>query len=418
LNQKQSANMKDNIVAQVCCTRGHCAILMKNGRVYSMGKNQNGQLGLGHMNDILSPSLIDPKYFNHERIAQVSTNYHHTMMLTQKGCLYACGNDPDKKIKLIDSIDHTLPQKIDSSYFNDEPIVYICFASIASCCFVVTKSNKIYACGENENYQLGIGCDTFQHVPKLIDASTFSHEKVKKIVCAQYSTCLLTEDGCLYSCGGNIFGQLGTNDEYNYFSKTFKPIKFKQNNSKNNDLDEKIIDIQVGHFHVMALTKSGNVYSWGENDSGECGINDAEIKRAPHLIDASYFQHEKINFIGCGSLCSIAVASSGRVYVWGLLQETFHLIGNKKAILNWHDELCIPYPSEIDVENWKHQKITSVFECAFSNGAYLIVSMDGKLYRCGRYGGDRLQTKHILGESHENKKTYNNVSFEDVSIEF
>ena len=36
--------------------------------------------------------------------------------------------------------------------------------------------------------------------------------------------------------------------------------------------DSKVVDIQAGNNHFVALTKTGQVYSWGDNRMGQCGV--------------------------------------------------------------------------------------------------------------------------------------------------
>lgn len=410
--------MKNEKIAQICCTYFHCVILTKNGNVYSMGSNKQGQLGLGDVEDKSNFCLIDSKYFDHEKIIQVSTGYGHTMMLTQKGNVYICGSDSKEKNIFMDEMNHTFPQKINPSHFDNEPIVYICFAETSESYFVVTKSNKVYACGKNESYQLGIGNIKYQSIPILIDSKTYDQKKIKKILSAQYNTCMLTEDGCVYSCGQNIMGQLGIGISYSQQVNTFKAVSFKQNSLEKNDYDEKIIDIAIGDFHVLALSQSGNVYSWGENESGECGTNDERIKNEPRLINPSYFEHEKITFVSCASLSSFAVTTSGKVYFWGVFQKTFDYVGKIKTHLNWYDEKCVSHPVKMNHKNWIHEKIIELYQHHFCCETHLIVTKSQKLYICNRDENNQLQMNDFFGKFGTNKKIYDNASFEDISIKF
>ena len=69
----------------------------------------------------------------------------------------------------------------------------------------------MFACGNNEEGQLGLGDatqrNTFTAVPALPDG------KVAKQVIAGWShTMILAEDGTVFACGWNNYGQLGLGD--------------------------------------------------------------------------------------------------------------------------------------------------------------------------------------------------------------
>jgi alpha-tubulin suppressor-like RCC1 family protein len=42
--------------------------------------------------------------------------------------------------------------------------------------------------------------------------------------------------------------------------------------------DSKVVDMQAGSNHFVALTSTGKVYSWGDNRMGQCGVGGYEIK--------------------------------------------------------------------------------------------------------------------------------------------
>ncbi len=59
-----------------------CCLLPADNEVYGMGKNSNGQLGIGNFDNQLSPELIPSSYFNNEQIQKVCTGSVHSAVLT------------------------------------------------------------------------------------------------------------------------------------------------------------------------------------------------------------------------------------------------------------------------------------------------------------------------------------------------
>jgi alpha-tubulin suppressor-like RCC1 family protein len=46
----------------------------------------------------------------------------------------------------------------------------------------------------------------------------------------------------------------------------------------------KFVAIDAGDNHVLAASKSGEVYCWGSNDYGQLGLGDLEDRNAPHAL--------------------------------------------------------------------------------------------------------------------------------------
>lgn len=71
----------------------------------------------------------------------------------------------------------------------------------------------MYAWGQNNCKQIG-GCShSYQHVPKQVSYA-LADKKVVCISCSQLSSIAVTDTGDVYSWGGNEYGQLGNGNNY------------------------------------------------------------------------------------------------------------------------------------------------------------------------------------------------------------
>lgn len=68
----------------------------------------------------------------------------------------------------------------------------------------------------------------------------------------------------IFAWGLNNHGQLGIGHKEN----TAIPTKIKKFDGIN------IVSIAGGEHHSIALTANGEVYCWGKNDEGQCGVGD------------------------------------------------------------------------------------------------------------------------------------------------
>jgi alpha-tubulin suppressor-like RCC1 family protein len=114
-------------------------------------------------------------------------------------------------------------------------------------------------------------------------------------------------DGEIYSWGDNKSGQLGLG----HYENTSTPTKLGLSD---------IIKISCGYYHSVALTRTNRIYVWGNYDQlGLKGMaKDFVIGTNYPLLFQSYvFNNESIKQISCGRNHSMVLTKSGKVYGWG-----------------------------------------------------------------------------------------------------
>ena len=130
----------------------------------------------------------------------------------------------------------------------------------------------------------------------------------------------------LKAWGLNSFGQLGTGDKENTWIP--KDVIF-------NDRNCSILSATGGSDHSLALTENGIVYAWGRNDENQCGINNDEGTAREDLCfttpqEINFFsQHNIITDIKSYSHFNYAYnTDNGNVYSWGMGES--YVLGNKR----------------------------------------------------------------------------------------
>merc|ERR1711871_1300210 len=97
---------------------------------------------------------------------------------------------------------------------------------------------------------------------------------VVEIACgANFSMCLC-DDGSVYTWGKNDKGQLGLGDT----DVHEQPVKVIGLAGKG------IKKLCGGECHALALTKDGQVFSWGAGNMGQLGLGEAANKTEPQLV--------------------------------------------------------------------------------------------------------------------------------------
>ena len=141
----------------------HSFLLTSDGRVYACGYNRKGQLGLGDNNDRSTFTLV-PTTTTSPIISIVAGSYH-SLLLTSDGRVYACGSNGDGQLGLGDTNDRSTFTLVPTT--TTAPIISIVAGSDHS--LLLTSDGRVYACGDNEEGQLGLGDEedhsTFTIVP-------------------------------------------------------------------------------------------------------------------------------------------------------------------------------------------------------------------------------------------------------------
>jgi len=136
--------------------------------------------------------------------------------------------------------------------------------------------------------------------------------KIRDVIIGHTFIIALTEEGKLVSWGEDKHGCLGLGPD-NLNCPEPKPIIFPQ------DFQGKVVDIQFGKHHVLALTNHGMVYSWGHNDNGQLGLSDPQTRFEPNLIE-ELRKSTVIQILAVDNM-SYALTHQGIVYAWGENKE-------------------------------------------------------------------------------------------------
>jgi len=116
-----------------------------------------------------------------------------------------------------------------------------------------------------------------------------------------YHTLAVDVNGDVWGWGDNESGQLGEVDSAN----SNVPIKISNLS--------KIVKVVGGKEHSVALREDGTVWSWGSNAFGELGVGTFEASTTPAQVKGI----EKVIDIDANSNSTIALKEDGTVWVWG-----------------------------------------------------------------------------------------------------
>lgn len=161
-----------------------------DGSMYSFGRNDSGQLGLGNYDDNIG---IPRKARVDEPVISVSCGDLHTMILTSSGTVYTCGSNWDAQLghRDRDLIRYVIVPK---PLLLESPCTFIASAGWHN--FVILRNGKVYVWGNSTVGELGTD-DENLYYPTLLE---FEGE-VQSIGAGFNHSALLTTDGSVYTCG-------------------------------------------------------------------------------------------------------------------------------------------------------------------------------------------------------------------------
>ena len=138
------------------------------------------------------------------------------------------------------------------------------FSSSSSChLFITLTSGELYSMGKNSNGQLGLRDVVTRTYPIKVNLPI--NLKILKLSTGKSHSLLLFENGELWGCGSNTFGQVGLGEGAN--SKDFPAFtKIPDANS--------VRDIACGYEHSLYCTADGKLYAFGHPQYGQLGFGD------------------------------------------------------------------------------------------------------------------------------------------------
>jgi alpha-tubulin suppressor-like RCC1 family protein len=141
----------NNDVKQVVCGGLHTFILKTNGTVWGCGYNNYGQLGLGATSTSYNTFTQATTNINND-VKQIVCGEHHTVILKNDGSIWSCGRNDTGQLGLGSKTDSNKFTKVTANVSND--VKQIACGGLHT--FIIKNDGSIWACGYNYHGQLGL----------------------------------------------------------------------------------------------------------------------------------------------------------------------------------------------------------------------------------------------------------------------
>nr|CAD7602464.1 unnamed protein product [Timema genevievae] len=341
-------------------------IVSLEGKVYACGEGTNGRLGLGHSNNISSPRQITALAQYVVKKVSVHSGGKHAMALTLDGKVFSWGEGEDGKLGHNNRLSVDKPCLVEA--FKSKRVRDIACGSNHSA--AITSSGELYTWGLGEYGRLGHGDNITQLKPKLVSSrvvETFRRSQVRttlesggpsqevpggrqaphytrvrrsqvldkvhntlesgdlrcdmcvfqvkgllgvrvvQVACGSRDaqTLALSDEGMVFSWGDGDFGKLGRGGS--------DGCSTPHNVERLNNMG--VCQIECGAQFSLALTRSGQVWTWGKGDYFRLGHGSEQHVRKPTVVEG--LRGKKIIHVAVGALHCLSVTDTGQVYAWG-----------------------------------------------------------------------------------------------------
>jgi regulator of chromosome condensation len=341
-------------IVSVAVGGAHTLAIDHEGKLWSWGQNDTAALGRNTVeteaakaedNDLngreSSPGRVEgiPEHLVFVAVAATDSL---SAALTADGRVWAWGtfvDDGDKAFK--SGIDVQRRPAMISQFRN-----VVQLAGGKDHLLVLDKHGDVYAWGIGQSFQLGHQVNTRLRTKTFGPLKVVGVRNIKYIAAGEYHSFALDVDNKLWSWGLNNFGQCAIPDQAGEGSCVEKPTRATFFD------DKEVVMMDGGNHHSVVLTKSGDVYSFGEMNFHQTGIPAESLPAStvyegdgttpsyvPEPIkltkgndnDDDSLPLPKMKYVTCGVDHSIALSDEdGSAWTWGF-GEVYQLGHGKPA---------------------------------------------------------------------------------------
>ena len=301
-------------VVNVACGFRHSVAVTEEGGCWTWGFGANGRLGHGNEQRVAAPKRIDPRFIGGAKAVMAACSSliaGHSALVTHDGNLFTWGRGAEGQLGHPDLLAKLEPTAVPREIFGGAYIVLVACGGSHTAC--LTDQGAVWSWGAGDWGQLGHDDSEPRPVPMHVRGTGKDGQAIALITCGDRNTAAVTKTGELWTWGAGDSGRLGHNDEFFRLTPTkIAAAAFA---------GAKVVMADCGGSHMGAVTHDGKLWTWGSGLHGQLGHGDADTcpdKLVPTCVcGESLLCDVEFATLACGDKSTAAVAQDGRLWMWG-----------------------------------------------------------------------------------------------------
>ncbi|KAH0868788.1 hypothetical protein HID58_075810 [Brassica napus] len=224
------------------CASCHCVALDVEGRCYTWGRNEKGQLGHGDMIQRDRPTVVSglSKY----KIVKAGAGRNHTVVVSDEGRAFAFGWNKHGQLGLGTAKNGFVSVEVESS-----PVP----------CVVSDEVTSI-ACGADFTFNMKDGSVklAYEAQPRPKAIASLAGETIVKVACGANHTVAVDKNGFVYTWGFGGYGRLGHREQKDEWSPRRIDVFQRHNVLPPNAI------VSAGSANSACTAGGGQLYMWGK----------------------------------------------------------------------------------------------------------------------------------------------------------
>ena len=271
----------------------HTVAIKTDGTLWTWGYNNNGQLGIGV--DVLNRTTPVTTFAGGTNWKSVAGGLYHTSAIKTDGTLWGWGINDAGQLGVNDTITRTTPVTTILGGTDWKSV-----AGGSNHTAAIKTDGTLWVWGYNAFGQLGINnaADRTTPVTTFLGGTNW-----KSVACGRYHTTAIKTDGTLWNWGYNSYGQLGINA----ITIRSTPVTtfLGGTNWKS---------VGGGIAQTTAIKTDGTLWVWGRNNNGQLGINDTANRSTPvtTILGGTNWKS-----VAGGGYFITAIKTDGTLWTWG-----------------------------------------------------------------------------------------------------
>ena len=187
------------------CGRDFTVAVTEDGELFAWGDGEHGHLGLGAVLHQQQPARAGgPEMFDNRRIRLAAAGYCHlATVVAEDGAVYTCGRGDCGQLGLGDGQPRRRLTRVPQGLFAGSHVVMISCGDTHT--MAVTAVGHVWTCGGNEYGQLGVG-DTANRLGfTQVDAGHLGGARIVMAACGWCHSVVVSVEGRVWTFGAGWY---------------------------------------------------------------------------------------------------------------------------------------------------------------------------------------------------------------------